>query len=85
MIVNSVWEAKSKAGIDVHLSDDEAKEFQAAAKLIDKDRHFTIYGCQDCINTLVKFIFENQGKVNLQFNPAEENVIIKNIADESEA
>ena len=60
MIQNKVWEAKSKAGIDVHLSDDEAKEFQAVAKLIDPDRYFTIYGCQECINTLVKFVFENQ-------------------------
>ena len=39
-------------GIDYHLSDDEAKQYQKLAKEIDKQRHFTIYGCQKCINEL---------------------------------
>ena len=83
MIQNSVWEERSKAGIDVHLSDDEAKEFQAAAKVIDPQRYFTIYGCQECINTLVKFVFTNQGTPPaLEFSPAKAKKIIKNIPDE---
>ena len=51
------------AGVDVHPSDDEAKEFQRLAKLIDPDRYFTLYGCQSCINELVKFVFDNAGKI----------------------
>lgn len=60
MIVTQDIQDKINAGIDVHLSDDEAKEFQAAAKGIDPQRHFTIYGCQECINTLVKFVVDSQ-------------------------
>ena len=47
------------AGIDIHPSDAELKTFQAMAKVIDADRHFTIYGCQECNQTLVKFVFDN--------------------------
>jgi len=47
-------------GIDVHPSDADAKQFQKLAKEIDPARHFTIYGCQSCINSLVKFVFDNQ-------------------------
>ena len=83
MIDNELLKAKSDAGIDVHLSDDEAKEFQAAAKVIDPQRYFTIYGCQECINTLVKFVFTNQGTPPaLEFSPAKAKKIIKNIPNE---
>jgi len=34
-------------------------EFQKIAKTIDPIRHFTIYGCQECIQSLVKFVYEN--------------------------
>jgi hypothetical protein len=47
------------AGVDVHPSDDELREFQKIAKTIDADRYFTLYGCQDCVNTLVRFVFAN--------------------------
>ena len=50
-------------GIDVHPSDDEAREFQRLAKEIDPQRYFTLYGCQSCINSLVKFVFDNAGKL----------------------
>ena len=50
------------ADIDIHLSDNEAKEFKAIAKTYDKERYFTIYGCQDCIRTLVNFVFDNYDK-----------------------
>ncbi len=49
-----------KKNIDIHPSNRELKEFQRLAKEIDKDRYFTIYGCQDCIRTLVKFVYDNQ-------------------------
>ncbi len=47
-------------GIDIHIPDEDARTFQKLAKQIDKERHFTIYGCQSCINDLVKFVFDNQ-------------------------
>lgn len=50
-------------GIDIYPSDGELKEFQQLAKQIDADRHFTIYGCQSCVKTLVKFVFDNQTKI----------------------
>lgn len=50
-------------GIDIYPSNGELKEFQALAKQIDSDRHFTIYGCQECVRTLVKFVFDNQTKI----------------------
>ena len=46
-------------GIEVHPSDAELKEFQRIAKTIDNERYFTIYGCQSCIQELIKFVYEN--------------------------
>jgi hypothetical protein len=50
------------AGVDVHPSDSELKQFKALAKEIDPVIHWTIYGCQKCVNSLVKYVFENYGK-----------------------
>ena len=49
-------------GIELHLNDNELKEFQSIAKQYDKDRYFTIYGCQSCVQTLVSFVFDNYDK-----------------------
>ena len=59
LIANSFLLERIGAGIDIHPSDAELKTFQAMAKVIDADRHFTIYGCQECNQTLVKFVFDN--------------------------
>lgn len=48
-----------KMGIDLHPSDNDLKQFQAIAKEIGPERHFTIYGCQSCIVVLVRFVYEN--------------------------
>lgn len=48
--------------IDIYPGDDVLKEFQKIAKTIDSERHFTIYGCQKCIQELVKFVYDNYGK-----------------------
>lgn len=56
----SFMQERLELGIDVHPSDDELKEFQKLAKKIDPDRYFTIYGCQKCVNELVKFVFDAQ-------------------------
>lgn len=55
--------ARVAKGIDIHPSDQELKEFQKLAKRIDKDRYFTIYGCQDCVKALVKFVYDNEDKL----------------------
>lgn len=49
-------------GKEIYPADGVLKQFQLEAKKIDAQRHFTIYGCQDCIQTLVKFVYENQVK-----------------------
>lgn len=45
--------------IDIYPGDEELKKFQEIAKTIDKERYFTIYGCQSCVRDLVKFVYEN--------------------------
>lgn len=50
-------------GKEIYPADGVLKQFQTLAKEIDKDRHFTIYGCQSCIQALVKFVYENQKPV----------------------
>ena len=59
LIENAFLLERINAGIDIHPSDAELKTFQSMAKVIDADRHFTIYGCQECNQALVKFVFEN--------------------------
>ena len=63
LTVRNFMYERVKSGIDVHLSDSDAKAFQKLAKEIDSQRHFTIYECQSCINDLVKFVFDNQKTV----------------------
>ena len=46
--------------IDVHPSDIELKEFQKIAKVIDPQRYFSVYGCQSCVNDLIRFVYNNQ-------------------------
>lgn len=53
---------RAKLKIDVYLSGYEAKEYQRLAKEIDPQRYFTVYSCNDCIKTLIIFVFENYGK-----------------------
>ena len=51
-----------KADIDIYPSDEELKEFQRVAKTYDRERYFTIYGCQKCVRELVNFVFVNYDK-----------------------
>ena len=57
---NNFLNERLSAGIDVHPSDSDLKEFQNLAKEIEPDRYFTIYGCQSCVNDLVKFVYDHQ-------------------------
>jgi len=54
-------EDRLSKGIDVMPSDAELLEFQAIAKTIDPERYFTVHGCQECVNALVRFVFKNRG------------------------
>ena len=59
LIANEFLKERIDLGIDIYPSDAELKTFQSMAKVIDADRHFTIYGCQECIKSLVKFVYDN--------------------------
>lgn len=59
LTANAFLLERINAGIDIHPSDSELKTFQSMAKVIDADRHFTIYGCQECNQALVKFVYDN--------------------------
>ena len=59
LIENAFLLERINAGIDIHPSDAELKTFQAMAKVIDADRHFTLYGCQECNQAMVKFVYAN--------------------------
>lgn len=63
LIENAFLLERINAGIDIHPSDAELKTFQAMAKVIDADRHFTLYGCQECNQAMVKFVYENYVEV----------------------
>lgn len=51
------------AGIDVHPSDAELDEFVKLAKAIEPSLDWAVKGCQECVNNLVKFVFNNQTKL----------------------
>ena len=60
LLDNQFLKERIDAGIEIHPSDSDLKEFQRLAKEIDKERHFTIYGCQSCVQDLVRFVYDNQ-------------------------
>lgn len=53
----NIWE-RQKIGNHKYLNDREKKQLQSIAKEIDPVRHFTIYGCDKCIHSLIQFVFE---------------------------
>lgn len=53
-----------KEGIDVHPSYPELEQFEQLAIQISPNRDFPWRGCQDCVNYLVKFVFDNQSKLD---------------------
>jgi hypothetical protein len=52
-----IWE-RHQVGNHKYLNDSEKKRLQAIAKEIDKDRYFTLYGCDKCIQELIRFVFK---------------------------
>lgn len=51
-----------KNGIDVHPSDAEVDEFVKRAKAIQPELDWAVKGCQECVNNVVKFVYDNQTK-----------------------
>lgn len=51
------------AGIDVHPSDAELDEFVSLAKAINPALEWAPKGCQECVNSLIKFVYNNQTTV----------------------
>jgi hypothetical protein len=51
-----IWEER-KQGVCKHLSELQADRFLKIAKEIDPKVNFQIRECQDCIDSLVKFVF----------------------------
>ena len=74
LIENAFLLERVNAGIDIHPSDAELKTFQAMAKVIDADRHFTLYGCQECNQAMVKFVYDNyQEDVEVVVKPSKKS------------
>lgn len=63
-----IWE-RQKQGNHKHLNDTEARTLQKIAKEIHPERHFTIYSCSDCLQTLIKFVYTNLEKIEAKAIP----------------
>lgn len=54
------------AGVDVHPSEIELKEFQKLAIQISPNQDFSYRGCLDCVNYMVKFVFDNADRLEAE-------------------
>lgn len=63
---------KSLAGFDIHLSDAELSEFYSEAKKLAPKTVFTPKGCIECVNAMVKFVFDSEDKPTSKFKGIEE-------------
>ena len=50
----------SQAGIDVHPSDFEISEFLEVAKKISPKTEFTTHGCMECLQSMIKLVFDKE-------------------------
>jgi hypothetical protein len=48
-----------KAGIDIYPNDNELQKFAAIAKEINPSMDFQIKGCQECVQSLISFVYNN--------------------------
>jgi len=51
-------------GIDAHPSEAELEQLHQWATSISPNGDFSYRGCQSCVNYMVKFVFDNQSKIN---------------------
>ena len=54
------------AGIDVHPSETDLLEFEKLARTISPNGDFSWRGCQDCVNHMVKFVFDNAERLDIK-------------------
>lgn len=52
-----------RLGIDVHPSEIEMNELVSLAQKISPNGDFAWKGCQSCVNYIVKFVDENQNRL----------------------
>ena len=57
---------KLKGGVDHHASDAEYTEYKKLADIIRPNNKFEWRGCHSCGQALMKFVFENQSKLELK-------------------
>lgn len=55
-----------EAGIDVHPSEEELVQFELMARTISPNGDFSWRGCQSCVNYMVKFVFDNQERLEVK-------------------
>jgi hypothetical protein len=55
---NNFLSERVNAGIDVHPSESDVKMLQEIAHIFAPKLDVHVKGCQDCVNKLVKFVFE---------------------------
>lgn len=60
---NKHLQERVNAGIDVHPSAAELEQFEKLALQISPNGDFSYRGCQDCVNYMVKFVFDNADKL----------------------
>jgi hypothetical protein len=54
------------AGIDVHPSEADLVEFEKLARTISPNGDFSWRGCQECVNHMVKFVFDNAERLEVK-------------------
>lgn len=52
-----------REGIDVHPTKEELETFEQLARQISPHGDFPWRGCQECVNHMVKFVFDNKASL----------------------
>jgi hypothetical protein len=58
--------AKSDLGHDIHLSENELKDFYTAAKSMYPSTEFTPKGCIECVNEMVRLVLSKEGEQTIK-------------------
>ena len=56
--------SRVNVGISVYPSEIESEKLYEIAKKISPNQDFIYKGCQDCLNHLVKYVYDNQNLIN---------------------
>ena len=74
----NIWD-RHKIGNHKYLNDREKKQLQSIAKEIDPDRYFTLYGCDKCIQALIRFVFEAFDKESTEIKQEDDSSTIQRV------